>query len=323
MTELLITCGITAYNAEQSVGRAIRSALSQTWRPLEIIVVNDCSTDNTAEILHRIAGDHKEVRVIDHDENLGVAAARNRILKKARGAFVAFFDDDDESHPERLARQLRRILDYEKKYSKGAHVVCYTARSQIYPDGRIVYSPTLGQQSDRPAPSGRDMVAFILTGKRLSGEHGTCPTCSQMSRLDTYLALGCFDPDFRRSEDTEFNVRLGLKGGHFVGIAEPLVTQTMTLSSEKSFAEETQYALQLLDKFRDYFETARQYEFCRLWVLRKYDLLRERTWATLSNFGMLIVQYPVMTVQRLLGARSNVTYNRSLLQLHKFDKTIS
>ena len=89
MTEVLITCGITAYNAEDSIERAIRSALSQTWRPLEIVVVDDCSTDRTSEILQRLTSEHDEIRIIHHRENRGVAAARNSIINEAKGSFVA------------------------------------------------------------------------------------------------------------------------------------------------------------------------------------------------------------------------------------------
>ena len=112
----MITVGLTAYNSAATIERAVVSALNQTWRPIEIVAIDDCSTDNTASIISRIADSHPELRMFRNHKNLGVAATRNRVLAEAKGAFIAFFDDDDESLPQRLSIQLRRILDYERNF---------------------------------------------------------------------------------------------------------------------------------------------------------------------------------------------------------------
>src|SRR5690606_22001530 len=111
-----------------SIERAVRSALGQYWRPIEIVAVDDASSDGTGRILARLAGAHGEIRVVTQSRNGGVAAARNRVLEEARGVFVCFFDDDDESLPARVGAQLQRILDYEREFDGGAPVICHTAR---------------------------------------------------------------------------------------------------------------------------------------------------------------------------------------------------
>jgi succinoglycan biosynthesis protein ExoO len=91
---------IPAYNTEAYIAQAIASALDQTLSNIEVIVVDDASTDGTAAIAQRIPD--PRLCVYRHPQNLGAAAARNQALKKARGTWVAVLDSDDWYAPERL-----------------------------------------------------------------------------------------------------------------------------------------------------------------------------------------------------------------------------
>src|SRR5262245_34415986 len=224
----LVTIGITAFNAAATIERAVRSALAQSWHPVEILIVDDCSADATIQILTGLCREQPEIRLIRHESNHGIAATRNRILAEARGEFVAFFDDDDESLPERVEDQLRRILEYEREFANEAPVICHTARLQLYPDGNRQIVPTMGEREGHPAPAGPSVAERILLGKRLNDAYGACATCSQLARVATYAIVGGFDPALARSSDTDLNIRLALAGAHFVGIAQALVVQTMT-----------------------------------------------------------------------------------------------
>lgn len=97
-----------AYNAEAHLREALRSALDQTYRDLEVIVVDDGSEDRTAEIVREVAEDDDRV-VLIQQANAGVAAARNRAIEHARGTYVAPLDADDLWYPEKIERQVRRI----------------------------------------------------------------------------------------------------------------------------------------------------------------------------------------------------------------------
>jgi glycosyltransferase involved in cell wall biosynthesis len=320
MSAPLVTVGIATFNAAGTVERAILSALRQSWRPLEIVVVDDCSSDGTVAIVRGLAACHPELRSFTNVLNSGVATTRNRILAEAYGSFVAFFDDDDESLSDRVAEQVRRILDYERDYAAGQPVVCHTARRQLYPDGREGIALTMGQSEGRAAPHGLPVAERILLGAPLEEGYGACPTCSQMARLETYRALGGFDPQFRRSEDTDFNVRLARAGGHFVGIAKPMVTQTMSRRSDKTLAEELRYMLMLLDKHRDILDDASLYRFCRKWIKGKYALLEGR-WATfLLSLGLLFARYPIATTRRLHMTLPNLALNRAFSRLHRWNR---
>lgn len=317
MNRPLVTVGMAAFDAADSIERAVRSALAQTWRPLEVVVVDDCSSDSTAAVLEDLAACNPEIRVFRNAINSGVAFTRNRLLAEARGSFVAFFDDDDESLPTRVTAQVRRILDYERDHASGQFVICHTARRQLYPDGSERISPTMGEELGRKAPHGMAVAERILLGKPLKYGYGACPTCSQMARLETYHALGGFDPQFRRGEDTDLSVRLARAGGHFAGIAEPLVVQTMTVGLEKSLAEELRYTLMLLDKHRDILDKAGQYAFCRQWIENKYALLAGRRSAFLFALGGLLARYPLTTMRRLYLALPNVGLSRAFSRLRR------
>jgi len=108
MTEApLASILIPAHNREAYIGRAVSSALAQSIRDVEVVVVDDGSTDATPDILKSI-GDRR-LRVLHHDTNYGIPATRNSLLEAARGRFVAWLDSDDIARPNRLAVQLRAL----------------------------------------------------------------------------------------------------------------------------------------------------------------------------------------------------------------------
>jgi glycosyltransferase involved in cell wall biosynthesis len=107
MSSPLVSICMPAYNVAPYVGDAIDSVLDQTWKRLEIIAVNDGSTDDTAAVLDRYA-DHQQVTVI-HQKNQGAAAARNRAYTKSTGDLIKFFDGDDLLSPSFIERQVQRL----------------------------------------------------------------------------------------------------------------------------------------------------------------------------------------------------------------------
>ena len=99
---------IPIYNVEQYLSKCLDSVINQTLRDIEIICINDCSSDNSLEILKEYANKDNRIKIIDFKENKGVSVARNEGIKVARGEYIAFVDSDD-------------FIDldfYEKLYSK-------------------------------------------------------------------------------------------------------------------------------------------------------------------------------------------------------------
>ncbi len=107
MTEQpLISCIVPVYNGERFLSEALDSIFAQTYRPIEVIVVDDGSKDGTAKIVASYGEPIAYVR----QANAGPAAARNRGVALANGAFIAFLDADDVWHREKLERQMARFV---------------------------------------------------------------------------------------------------------------------------------------------------------------------------------------------------------------------
>lgn len=106
-----------AFNASPFIAEAVRSVLAQTFGDLEMLVVDDCSKDDTVDIVSSFASADARVRVIRREENGGPAAARNTALEQAAGRYVAFLDSDDLWLSGKLEAQLRFMRDRDAALS--------------------------------------------------------------------------------------------------------------------------------------------------------------------------------------------------------------
>lgn len=103
---------IPAFNAEECLKRAVSSVLCQDYRgKIEIIIIDDCSTDSTAKIAKSLSMENDNIKVISLVENCGVAEARNKGVGACRGEFVAFLDCDDEWTTSKLSSQIALQLE--------------------------------------------------------------------------------------------------------------------------------------------------------------------------------------------------------------------
>lgn len=96
MKEERISVIMSAYNAEKTIRRAILSIENQTYRNLEIIVVDDCSTDNTKRLVKGLIGVYSNIILVEHNRNKGAGLARRSGIEHATGDYIAFVDSDDE-----------------------------------------------------------------------------------------------------------------------------------------------------------------------------------------------------------------------------------
>ena len=100
-----------AYNAANVIATALRSLLAQTWSNLEVLVVDDCSSDDTAQVVNAIAAEDSRVVLIRQPSNAGAYAARNRALSYVTGDFIANHDSDDWSHPQKLEYLVNALFE--------------------------------------------------------------------------------------------------------------------------------------------------------------------------------------------------------------------
>jgi glycosyltransferase involved in cell wall biosynthesis len=197
--ERLVSVVIPCYNGSACVPDAIRSVLAQTYPRLEVIVVDDGSSDGSPDVVRSI--DDSRVRLVEHDANRGIAAARNTGVDQARGEYVAFLDQDDTWYPRKLEKQVE-ILDRD---ASGGIGLVFTAR-EIVRDGKR-YRPSRDLRFPRPIEkaSRRDVLAAFL-------ERNFVWLISALVRRRCFDDVGYFSEDIRSGvDDLEFCVRLAMK----------------------------------------------------------------------------------------------------------------
>lgn len=184
---------IPAWNSAATLPRAIDSVRAQTWTSHEIIVVDDGGTDDSLAVL---AGYGDAVRVVSQ-ANGGPASARNRGLREARGAYVAFLDADDHWRPEKLARQVA-LLDTHPEVG-----FCSTATAVVDVRGKPVRDwPCL----ETTAPL---LETLFMHSAAVSGS-----TSGVLARRELLLEAGGFDERLRGFEDPDLWIRLAARAGY-------------------------------------------------------------------------------------------------------------
>ncbi|MBI5773426.1 MAG: glycosyltransferase [Verrucomicrobia bacterium] len=192
---------IPAYNYAHFLPHAVDSALAQDYAPLEIIVVDDGSTDNTPEITARYGGRIRCIR----QPNAGLSAARNTGLHAARHPFVAFLDADDVWLPGMVRRTMETFARLEKNF---ALVGCVSAF--IDAEGRPFEIRKLYPDDDREIT-----VRDILVSTRFAPS-------SVIARREVFETCGGFDPTLRSSEDRDMWIRVTARHRAF-RLGRPLV----------------------------------------------------------------------------------------------------
>jgi len=184
---------IPAYNYARFLPLAIDSALAQTLPPLEILVIDDGSTDNTAELVAARYGSNPVVRYI-HQANAGLSAARNTGIRNARGEFVAFLDADDEWLPEFLKVTMELFTKLPREYA-----IVATWCTLVLADGSVMTRTYFVEDTDKEFT-----CADLLLKSRFSPSAVVC-------RRAVFAELGDFDTTLRSSEDRDMWIRIAAR----------------------------------------------------------------------------------------------------------------
>ena len=172
----LVSVLVPAFNSQEWLPTAINSLLNQTWRNLEIVIVDDQSTDNTFEVAKAFAAKHPRVTALQNNVNAGPYVARNLALNNSSGVFVTVHDADDWSHPRKIERQVYALLNRP-------NVVANTS------------------QCVRVDP--RNLQVLSSAGKALRLNYSSL----MFRRFEVCSALGFWDP-VRFGADSEFIARI-------------------------------------------------------------------------------------------------------------------
>lgn len=127
----LVSIIMPSYNTAKYIAESIRSVLAQTYEKWELLVVDDCSTDNTDEIVKPFLADER-IRYFKNEKNSGAAISRNKALREAKGKWIAFLDSDDLWVPEKLEKQIAFMQENNYKFSYTDYRIQLNGKWQPY-----------------------------------------------------------------------------------------------------------------------------------------------------------------------------------------------
>ena len=202
MESVKVSVLLPVYNGGATLFQAIASILSQDMSEFELIIIDDCSTDNSTSIIRQYAEKDSRINPIFHEVNIGLARTLNEGLNLAKSNFVARMDQDDESLPQRLRIQ----LDYMLKHPEFAVV------------GSYVYHMGAKQELDRlvELPSDAEQIKQTLL------QYNCMYHPSAMIRRNKILELGGYKAEFKNAEDYDLWLRVS-KLYPLMNISKPLL----------------------------------------------------------------------------------------------------
>ena len=221
MAEPAFSVVIAAFNSEERIGATIASVLGQSRTDLELIVVDDGSTDETAGVVERFTAADGRVRLL-RQANQGTVAARNAGVQEAGGRFVSFLDDDDLWLPGYLAAI---AAGFDRAPGAG---LAYTDAAVTTGTGEDGYSAL-----DRFARRTRRLPAALGGEAALRAllHVNFITTCAATASREALDAVGQLDPAIRGCDDWDLWVRIAAAGFGLVGVRERLVARRMRTDS--------------------------------------------------------------------------------------------
>ena len=194
----LVSVVIPSYNHAPFIEYTVESILGQDWPNLEVIIVDDCSTDNTENLLSKISKCNERVRVVENSSNLGLVRTLNKGISSADGQYICFCASDDLFFPESIKKRAS-FLDLNPDY-----VAVFSDASTIDIDGNLTGDHVFGTAEKLIFESQDPLRAMIS---------GTIPrTIGLMARAKTLRRIGGFDERFKVCEDQDIQLRLFLAG---------------------------------------------------------------------------------------------------------------
>ena len=183
----LVSVIIPVYNRMNTIIRAVNSVLNQTYENIEIIIVDDGSTDKTLEILESL--NNKKINIFKQTHK-GANAARNYGIKKANGKYIAFQDSDDEWLPEKLEYQIKYMI--ENQYE-----VCYCP-FLLYQQKEQCIIPEDYKNKDKYE---KNLLSILQTKNVVS-------TQTMVIHRNVIFDVGMFDEEMPRCQDYEYIIRI-------------------------------------------------------------------------------------------------------------------
>lgn len=199
---------MAAFNAEKTIDFAIESVLSQTYDQFELIVINDCSQDNTLKIIESYSEKDKRIKIINNVQNCGVSISRLNGLKAAKGEWIAILDSDDAWMPEKLEKQIM----YQKQTNAD---IIYSGLSFMNSDGeKYLWVEQIPQEVGYRKLLKKNVIS-------------NCAALVRKNLFEKYFAIGD-----EMHEDFAVWLKILKAGYKAAGIDEPLVIIRISRNSK-------------------------------------------------------------------------------------------
>lgn len=207
----LVSIITPSYNCAQFIGQTIASILAQTYTNWELLITDDCSTDESCEIIENYMKQDSRIKLFRLPINSGAGNARNYSIKQAQGRFIAFCDSDDRWYPEKLTKQLSFMTDHHYALSYTSYMTC---NEESETTGIIVCRKKETLESIKRD----DKIGFLTV------------------IYDTEIIGKVFMPQLRKRQDWALKLRVLTKCKFAYGIKEPLAIyriRNLSLSRNK------------------------------------------------------------------------------------------
>ncbi|MCF6237121.1 MAG: glycosyltransferase [Gammaproteobacteria bacterium] len=198
---------VASYNSSKFIEQSLYSAINQTLIDIEIIVVDDCSTDDSLKIIHKIASSDNRIIVLELIKNMGPAGARNKAMEIARGEWIAILDSDDFMLPKRLEILLNEARAHE---------------ADIIADDLIVFHNNEGIQEQSFLNKYHDKPFWLSTVQFISSNIPSYGYLKPVIRRELFSQHHIkYDTSLRNSEDYFLILKLLLKGAKYFIVPFP------------------------------------------------------------------------------------------------------
>jgi glycosyltransferase involved in cell wall biosynthesis len=189
LPKVSISVLLSVYNAEKYVGIAIESILNQTFTDFELIAIDDCSTDNSWQIVQKYMSSDGRIKAVRNHTNLGGCETLNVGLKLAKGKYIARLDNDDWSYPDRLERQFNFLESHPSVGIVGGTIEIMNENGQLIGIRKYnISDKEIRKHIFRYSPFAHPLV---------------------MIRKTVLDKVGCYDPVFAPADDYELYFRIG------------------------------------------------------------------------------------------------------------------
>lgn len=281
---------IPTYNRADHIEQAIRSVLDQTHEKIEIIVINDGSSDDTSEVLAKYE-DNKKIKLLQNERNKGRSRTRNRGIKQSQGEYICILDDDDQWAPTKVEKQVERF-------------------DQLGPEYALVYTWAFVKSGQRTVSKMSDTKRGNIYPEIL-GSYELNPHTSYMIRSSCLDEIGGYDPEFQYGEDWDLTIRIGKqwKVDYIPEYLSIVNSHEGNLLSIEQMAHYDKMLVKFNEEFQQYPEQRRRL------LANKYEMkglvnVAEKDWfGSVRAFSQSFRTRPssgsfLLTVFSLLGPRS-------------------